>query len=220
MYQLMLTREDRNPWLDIPLDDYERHMEMASVQQAQMLRSELHRAVRRYGPQSLAILGSAGGNGLEVLDGATPESVIAIDINPEYLAACRSRYQTPSRQLRTIQWDLSIARPPMRPVDLVFVALVLEYLNLDAFLTYAPSLVAEGGHLIILSQNSDASGSPITPSGIPSLNSLESIHRTVDDGKVIGTLTEPGRLLLESRSAITSGTGKMFTMWTLCKPSR
>jgi hypothetical protein len=46
-----------NPWFSIPLADYEAHMESAVVQQTAMLRTELRKAVDRYRPRFLAILG-------------------------------------------------------------------------------------------------------------------------------------------------------------------
>jgi hypothetical protein len=56
-----------SPWLSIPLEDYEAHMESSPVQRAATLRAELRTAVDRYRPRSVAILGVAGGNGLSEL---------------------------------------------------------------------------------------------------------------------------------------------------------
>jgi hypothetical protein len=54
----------RNPWLDIPLTDYEGHMSLPSVDQARFLADRFGELVERYTPKSIAIIGCAGGNGL------------------------------------------------------------------------------------------------------------------------------------------------------------
>ena len=54
-----------HPWLEIPIADYEAHMALPSVGQAQLLSDALRRTVAEFRPRSLAVLGVAGGNGLE-----------------------------------------------------------------------------------------------------------------------------------------------------------
>ncbi len=51
-----------NPWLHIPLADYEAHMALPEVAQAEMLAEELEIAIRRRVPDSCAIIGCVGGN--------------------------------------------------------------------------------------------------------------------------------------------------------------
>jgi len=46
-----------NSWLEIPLDEYEAHMSMASVAQAQYLAGVLGRLVQDVRPASVAIIG-------------------------------------------------------------------------------------------------------------------------------------------------------------------
>jgi len=57
----------RNPWLDIPLGDYEAHMALPAIGQSQLIADQLDILVRTYAPSSVAILGCAGGNGFERL---------------------------------------------------------------------------------------------------------------------------------------------------------
>jgi hypothetical protein len=56
-----------NPWLDIPLEDYEAHMSLASVAQAQFLAETLGATVQLCSAESVAILGCSGGNGFDRL---------------------------------------------------------------------------------------------------------------------------------------------------------
>ena len=49
----------RSPWLDIPLADYEAHMALATVGQAQLIAHELDGLVRTHAPRSVAVIGCA-----------------------------------------------------------------------------------------------------------------------------------------------------------------
>jgi hypothetical protein len=48
-----------NPWLSIPLEDYEGHMGSAGVQQLRILAELFKRALDRCLPESVAVLGIA-----------------------------------------------------------------------------------------------------------------------------------------------------------------
>ena len=52
-----------NPWLALPLGDYKGHMRS---------------------PASVAILGIAGGNGLEHVDPSVTSRGVGLDLNPQY----------------------------------------------------------------------------------------------------------------------------------------
>ena len=55
----------KNPWLDIPLADYEAHMALPSVGQAALLGDLFAATVEAHRPESVALIGCAGGNGFE-----------------------------------------------------------------------------------------------------------------------------------------------------------
>ena len=54
-----------NPWEEISLDDYEKHMSLESVRQLQALDSIMKEQFSAYPVETAAVLGVAGGNGLE-----------------------------------------------------------------------------------------------------------------------------------------------------------
>lgn len=70
----------RNPWLDIPLADYEAHMALPTVGQAQLIADELHSLVRAHSAGSVAIMGCAGGNGFDRVAEAGVSRVIGVDL--------------------------------------------------------------------------------------------------------------------------------------------
>ena len=60
-----------NPWLTIPLEDYEAHMSLPAVNQAALMADILACVCDTYRPASLALLGCAGGLGLDRVDPAS-----------------------------------------------------------------------------------------------------------------------------------------------------
>ena len=76
-----------NPWLAIPLEDYEGHMGPAGVAQLGALEELFECALRRTRPESVAVLGVAGGNGLDRILPHVTTRVCGVDINPRYLEA-------------------------------------------------------------------------------------------------------------------------------------
>ena len=54
-----------NPWEEICLDDYEKHMSLDSVRQLQVMNMIMKEQFEAYPVENVMILGIAGGNGLE-----------------------------------------------------------------------------------------------------------------------------------------------------------
>src|SRR6266705_2665160 len=135
----------RHPWLEIPITDYEAHMALPSVGQAQLLSTALWRTVAEFQPRSLAVLGVSGGNGLEFVERAIVRRVVALDFNPDYLALCSRRYAASFAEFEPVLHDLSQGPPLITPVECIFAGLVLEYLCVELFCGYLASLLTIGG---------------------------------------------------------------------------
>jgi hypothetical protein len=75
------------PWLKIPAEDYESHMSLPDVAQAQALNSLMASALKVYRPDSIAVMGCTTGNGFEHIDQSHTHRVIGVDINTAYLSA-------------------------------------------------------------------------------------------------------------------------------------
>ena len=82
-----------NPWLEVPLADYENHMNSAGVEQLAALSELFAEALAYCQPESVAVIGIAGGNGLDRVDNTVTRRVVGIDINPAYLDAVRQRFE-------------------------------------------------------------------------------------------------------------------------------
>jgi hypothetical protein len=83
-----------NPWLSIPLEDYEGHMNSREVHQLDALSELFAEALACCRPQSVAVLGIAGGNGLDRIDRTITKRIVGLDVNPSYLEAVRHRYSS------------------------------------------------------------------------------------------------------------------------------
>src|SRR5215468_3821355 len=81
-----------SPWLAIPLEDYEGHMGSAGVGQLTVLAELFKCALDRCLPDSVTVLGVAGGNGLEQIDCAVTKRIVGVDINQRYLDEVRLRF--------------------------------------------------------------------------------------------------------------------------------
>jgi hypothetical protein len=181
-----------SPWLHIPINDYEGHMAHAAVAQAQMLGALLRRAVSEYRPRSLAILGAAGGNGLEVVDLATVQRVVALDLNPHFLALCTERHAQRFARYEAVLHDLEQGPPALEPVELIYAGLLLEYLDYHAFFAYLPDLLSPEGVFVALLQLPSSQLPTVSGSPFPSLRQLESVFHYVDPGTVRTTLLARG----------------------------
>lgn len=120
-----------NPWLEIPLDDYEGHMALPSIEQAGMLADQFAHLIARYLPASVAVLGCAGGNGLDCIDPAKVTRVVAIDINPEFVKIVGERHSSRLNGLELYCADVQSESLQFEPVDFVYAALLFEYVDVS-----------------------------------------------------------------------------------------
>jgi hypothetical protein len=182
----------RHPWLEIPISDYEAHMALPSVGQAQLLSAALQRTVSQFQPRSLAVFGVAGGNGLEFVERAMVHRVVALDFNPEYLALCSRRYAASFARFEPVLHDLSQGPPAMAPVECIFAGLVLEYLCVESFSRYLASLLTPGGHFATLLQLPSPTLPEVSPSPYASLTCLEPAFSFVHPASLHDSLTAHG----------------------------
>jgi len=167
-------------------------MASRSVAQAQLLGAILCSVVSRFRPRSLAILGAAGGNGLELVDPAIVRRVVAVDSNPHYMALCASRYGRYFLRFEPVLQDLSQGPPGIDPVECIFAGLVLEYLNLERFYAYLPSLVTDCGIFAVLLQLPSPRLPEVSVSPFPSLTRLGAAFSFVSPAQMHRSLCVQG----------------------------
>jgi ubiquinone/menaquinone biosynthesis C-methylase UbiE len=169
----------RNPWLDIPLLDYEGHMALPNIGQAQLLSDVFASTLRKYEPRSVAVLGCAGGNGLDRVSSKVTERVVGVDLNPDYVAHARTRFAHRIPRLELLVGDVQRDEIAFAPVELVFAGLLFEYVDADAVLARIRAMLCPGGTLLTVVQLPSTTTAEITPSQFASLGALSSAMHLV-----------------------------------------
>ena len=183
-------------------------MGSAAVNQLKPLADLFGEALARLRPRSVAVLGVAGGNGLEHLDGAITTRVVGIDVNPGYLAATRQRFPD-LRGLELVCADLAHDAIDIEPVSLAHAALVFEHAGTGRCLESAVSLVAPGGHLSVVLQMPTEGHEALTPSAYASIAALADGFTLIDPHRLRRLLARQD-LRLTHQSRLTLSTGKAF----------
>jgi SAM-dependent methyltransferase len=194
-----------NPWLQIPLGDYETHMALPAVRQAQLLSAIFGRALDLYAPRSIALLGCAGGNGLEHVVDRAVDRVVAVDINPAYVDHVRTRWGGRIAGLDLVVGNVQKDDLRFPPVDLVFAGLLLEYLDIAVALPRMRSMVRVGGTLVTVLQSASDVTAEITPSPFSSLSALSSIMRLVAPDRLKLLAEQHGFRQIEERAMQAEG---------------
>jgi hypothetical protein len=199
-----------NPWLALPLEDYEGHMGPAGANQLGPLADLFGEALARLRPRSVAVLGIAGGNGLQHVDSTLTTRVVGIDVNPGYLAATKDRFPD-LRGLELRCADLTRDLLDLEPVSLVHAALVFEHAGMDRCLDNALSLVAEGGHLSVVLQLPSEAHAGVTPTAFTSMATLADDFTLIDPHQLRRVLAQR-ELRLTHQARVTLSTGK--ALWS------
>ncbi len=196
-----------NPWLVVPLTEYEQHMSSVEVQQLGTLSDLFAEAIALCRPSSIAVLGIAGGNGLDQIDNSVTARVVGLDINPLYLEAVRQRYShLPGLELHCV--DLSEQYVALEPVQLVHAALIFEHAGVDYCLENALSMTAPGGNLSVVLQLPAGGGQTVGASQFSSIQNLESGFSVIGSAWLRKSLTERGfRLIHQATRSLPAGKG-------------
>lgn len=196
-----------NPWLEIPLDDYEGHMALPEVGQAQLLSGLLAEALTAFAPTSVLVIGCSGGNGFDRIPATC--RVVGIDINPAYLARARARFAERFAALELHAGDILSTHFSFAPVDLAFAGLVFEYVDPAAALARIRRMLTPAGVLATVIQLPDPERAPVTPTSFASLRTLAPVMRLVTPDAVRAFAAAAGFAELSSRRVHSAG-GKHF----------
>jgi SAM-dependent methyltransferase len=165
--------DETTPWLRVTAADYEGHMGPGCADQLGPLAAIFGEVLRLVRPARVALLGCATGNGLEHVDLAETRQVLAVDVNPAYVAATRERHARLGAILSATCADLERWPLPAGAFDLVHAALVLEHVDPDLVVPNLARSVAPSGHASVVLQLPSAETRAVTPSPIASIMALE-----------------------------------------------
>jgi SAM-dependent methyltransferase len=204
-----VAAKPRNPWLAIPLADYEAHMALPQVGQAHLLAELLAAALREHAPRSVAIVGCAGGNGFDRVPVGT--RLVGLDVNPDYVATARARSGARAG-LELHVADVTTDDLPFERVDLVYAALFFEHVEPAIALRRLAGKLNAAGVLVAVLQLPSAHGE-ITPSPYTSLEALAPTMRLVEPAALARIAAREGYVSMSEGIATASG-GKQFAVQT------
>jgi len=191
-----------NPWLGIALNEYEGHMSLPSVGQAEMLAKQFETLLAKYTPSSVAIVGCAGGNGLDRISPAICKRIVGIDINPLYIAQTAKRFAATLPGLELYTHDIEQPGLSVAPVEFVYAALLFEYVDLAATFENIKSLCKPGAILATMNQLASASLAAVSPSPFISLQSLAPAMRLIPPAELEAQAAQAGFELLSSHRLV------------------
>jgi hypothetical protein len=196
-----------NPWLSIPLAEYEGHMKSPEVRQLDVLSELFAEALVCCRPESVAVLGVAGGNGLDHVDSRVITRIVGLDVNPLYLDEVRRRHAG-KRGLELHCVDLAEQVVDLEPVQLVHASLVFEHAGVGRCLENAISLVAPGGALSVVLQLPGEFEQGAVASRFPSIQKLNFHFSLIDSVWLCKTLTRHEfRPIHQARRSLPAGKG-------------
>jgi SAM-dependent methyltransferase len=199
----------RSPWLDIPLQDYEGHMSLPRIGQADMLATQFAALLTEWTPLSAAVIGCAGGNGFDRVDVDVTRRMVGIDINPQYIQELAYRYGATIPGLELYVRDIQEPVDRIAPVDLIYAALVLEYVDPAPVLRNLRSICRPNGILATVLQRPSGPVASISDSPFASLRGLAPAMHLVSPEVLTGTARDAGFAPLASRQ-IALPSGKEF----------
>jgi hypothetical protein len=200
-----------NPWLEIPLNDYEAHMSMLG--QAQMLANHLAVLVERLRPASVALFGCAGGNGLDRIGPGQVARVVAVDFNPAYIEAAVERYAGRFKDFETMCVDVQSPTLRFEPVDLSYAGLLFEYVDLPSTLATLKRNSVAGSAFASVLQLPSESQAVVSPSPYRSLERLTPVMRLTEPAELAGAAAAVG-FAAETSEIIGLSSGKSFCLQT------
>jgi len=174
-------------------------MASPGVQQLVVLSELFKRALDLCLPESVAVLGIAGGNGLEQIDPATTKRIVGVDINGRYLNEVQQRFGLLAglelHCLDLAEQDFSLA-----PVALVHAALIFEHVGLGPAMEHALSLVAPEGKLSVVLQLPSVDQQGVTSTCYTSMRTLQHHFALIDVTEFQALLEQKGFRLIEQEN--------------------
>ncbi len=188
-------------------------MALPEVAQAVLLGDVFAEMLEGHAPRSVAVLGCAGGNGFDRISPDVTKRVVGIDINPAYIGACGARFEGRIPGIELLVGDIEKDDFGFAPVDLVFAAFVLEYVDVAAALKRIRLMLVPSGTLATIVQLPSLSVAVVTPSPFARVQALSRVMRLVSPKGLQALAARQGLEQTESRQ-VESRAGKRFQVQT------
>ena len=188
-----------NPWEEIDLESYEKHMSLDSVKQLQTMNFIMEDQFETYPVDTAMVLGIAGGNGLEHVRTDKYRKVYGIDINKEYLQAAAGRYKELSGVLECMQIDLINEYDRLPKTGLLIANLLIEYIGYQAFRKVILQAKPEYVSCVIQINTDDKNWVSDSPY-LHAFDRLDEVHHQMEEQALEAAMKEIGYCKIVSHS--------------------
>ena len=134
-----------------------------------------------------------------------------MDINPSYIASASARYQGKIPGLELYLADIQSGPLAFGPVDLIYAALVFEYVSLSAALSNLSRVCRPGGRLVSVLQQPSPQVHALRPHHIGASRSLRRSCSLIPPTEFAECAAKFG-FALESEKTLVLGLGKEFSV--------
>lgn len=196
-----------NPWLKISASDYVNHMSSSEVMQYQMINDCFKSVIGKYKPKKLFVPGCTIGNGFEHINWNVIEKVTALDINDSYLKILQENFGK-YQSLEIINKDV-VRFQTEEKYDLIFTALLFEYVDISKTLSKMKNLMTADSILYVILQLPSKKVSMISQTKYKSLEQLSSLMKLVDIEQ-FKTIAKKLQLEIKAETTIRLKSGKSF----------
>ena len=194
----------KNPWEEISLDDYEKHMSLDSVRQLQAMNALMKEQFEAYPADTAMVLGVAGGNGIEHARPEKYRAVYCVDINEEYLEAVRERYAG-QPAVQCLRADLTEEADRLPRAGLVIANLLIEYIGYPAFTELIRKVNPEYVSCVIQINTDEKNWVSDSPY-LHAFDGLDRVHHQMEEGALAAAMNEAGYTgILRTAEALPNG---------------
>ena len=194
----------KNPWEEISLDDYEKHMSLDSVRQLQAMNALMREQFEAYPVHTAMVLGVAGGNGIEHVRPEKYRAVYCVDINEEYLQAVRERYAR-KPAVQCLRADLTEAADRLPAAELVIANLLIEYIGYPAFTKVIRKVDPEYVSCVIQINTDEKNWVSDSPY-LHAFDGLDRVHHQMEEGALTAAMEGIGYAgILRTAEALPNG---------------
>jgi len=186
-------------------------MALPGVGQAEMLATQFARLLSECTPASVAVIGCAGGNGFDRVRVQVTKRLVGIDINPQYVQELAYRHAARIPGLELYVRDIEESLAGIAPVELIYAALVMEYVDPAAALRNLASLCLPDTLMAIVLQLPGGAAAAVADSPFSRINDLAAALRLVPPPQLAAWAAQAGFVLLAMHQ-IELSSGKRFAL--------
>ena len=143
--------------------------------------------------------------------------MVGVDLNPRFVAETEARFRGRIENLELIVGDIQSHEVSFSPVDLMFLGLILEYVNVESVIARMPSLLTARGHIVTVLQLPTVGYQQVSPSPFKSVHPVGEAMHLVSPARLQESVEAQGYVQLESWNVVSNG-GKQFQVQAFGMP--